>query len=453
MIKTTLVRYAVLAAGVLLNIPGFAGVTAQEAAKLKNELTPFGAERGANADGSIPAWTGGLTTPIAGDNPKGRRGNPFVNEKPLFSITTKNMGQYADSLTDGTKELLKKYPNSFRVDVYKTHRTAAAPQWVYDNTFANATRSSIKNYEPIGVFGGTPFPIPKSGEEVIWNHQLRWRPAQVITNQNWYQLLADGRTVLVSDASTRERYPYYIKESSLEQFQKNNEPFYQIAIANAGPPIREGEALLAHEFLDQTKLQTWVYLKGQRRVRKLPNGCCDTPTPAAAGLMTFDEIYTFVGRIDLFDWKLLGKKEMFIPYNVNSLMQPKTDQEILMPPHLNPSHMRWEKHRVWVIEATLRQGKRHHAPKSRYYCDEDTWLCVLADRWDANGQLWRTLWTLPFVAPEAGVQAGTFGYNDLLAGTGFVAMLFASKPVQWVMKDAGAGEEYTPDAMVSGSVR
>ncbi len=452
--RMILLRYAVALAGVLVTASASAAVTDQEAAKLKTELTPFGAERAGNADGSIPAWTGGLTTPFAGDNPTGRRGDPFANEKPLFSITAKNMEQYADKLTDGTKELLKRYPDTFRVDAYKTHRTAAAPQWVYDNTFANATRASLTDYVPKGAYGGIPFPIPKSGEEVLWNHSLRWRAPQSESTNNWYQLLADGRSVLVSEATTKERFPYYIKDSSLEQYQKNDDSFYQIVIRNSGPPIREGEALLAHEYLDQSRTQTWVYLKGQRRVRKLPNACCDTPTPAAAGVMTFDEIYTFVGRLDRFNWTLLGKKEMFIPYNVNRAMQPRTDREGLTGTHLNPDHMRWEKHRVWVVEATLREGQRHQTPKSRYYCDEDSWICVLGDRWDANGQLWRTLWTLPFVAPEVpAVITGTFGYNDLIAGTGFAAHMFNAKSKQWISKEPGSGGEFTPDALVSDSIR
>ena len=118
-----------------------AAVSADEVAKLKTDLTPFGAEKAGNKDGSIPAWAGGYTTPIAGDKVGGRRGDPFSGEKPLFSITAKNADQYADKLTDGVKAMLKKYPDSYRLDVYKTQRTAAAPQWVYDNTAKNAVRA------------------------------------------------------------------------------------------------------------------------------------------------------------------------------------------------------------------------------------------------------------------------------------------------------------------------
>ncbi|MBB1606072.1 MULTISPECIES: DUF1329 domain-containing protein [unclassified Pseudomonas] len=433
--------------------PAHSAVTDEQAQHLKSDLTPFGAQKAGNADGSIPAWTGGLTTPTAGDVPGGRRGDPFKDEKPLFSISAKDMDKYAGNLSDGTKALLKKYPE-FRLDVYPTHRTAAAPQWVYDNTFANATRAKMVDGVPTGAYGGIPFPIPQSAEEVVWNHVLRWRGMRFQHFNDWYQILADGRAVMVTDGEINEQLPYYDQNGNAEQFAKDNKPFWQVAIRNIGPPLRAGEALLAHEYLDQNKTQTWVYLKGQRRVRKLPNACCDTPTPAAAGVMTFDEMYTWTGRLDRFDWKLIGKQEMFIPYNANRLLQPTRDEQVLAGHTLNPDHVRWEKHRVWVVEANLRAGQRHQAPKSRYYCDEDTWICTLADRWDANGQLWRTLWSMPIVLPELpGMAIATFGYNDLLAGTAFVAQLHNTKDKQYVLKQGGNDLVFSPDGLAGNSVR
>src|SRR6185369_2504099 len=115
------------------------------------------------------------TKPIPGDKPNGKRGDPFKDEKPVLTINAQNVGQYGDRLTEGTKAMFKKYPDSFRVDVYTTHRTAAAPQWVYDNTFKNATRAKLSGDLVEGAFGGVPFPVPKNGAEVMWNHQLRWR--------------------------------------------------------------------------------------------------------------------------------------------------------------------------------------------------------------------------------------------------------------------------------------
>lgn len=447
--------WAAVAAATALAIPfqATAGVSPDEAAKLKSELTPLGAEKAGNKDGSIPAWTGGYTTPIAGDKPGGRRGDPFKDEKLVFSITAKNLEQYADKLTDGTKAMLKKYPDTYRVDVYKTHRTAAAPQWVYDNTFKNATRAKLVGDKVEGAFGGIPFPVPKVGAEVMWNHMLRWRGTDWQFQTNMYQLTSDGKAVLTTDGVGDQQMPYYKKDGDPESFAASGD-YWLIRLVNAGPPIRAGEAIVGRDNLDAAKSQAWVYLTGQRRVRKLPNPCCDTPAPAAAGIMSFDEIEVFTGRLERFDWKLLGKKEMIVPYNSNRLLQAKTDAEVLSKNHLNPDFVRWEQHRVWVVEATLKEGKRHQAPKSRYYCDEDTWMCVLGDRWDANGQLWKTVWSQSFVAPDLpGLVGGAMGFYDLLSGTAFVGNLYNEKKAQYPLMKPFASSHFTPDAMSAAGVR
>jgi hypothetical protein len=448
-IKLTLTAAAVLA----LASAARAGVSADEANKLKTELTPLGGEKAANKDGSIPAWNGGYTTAIPGDKPGGRRGDPFKDEKPLFSISAKNMEQYADKLSDGQKAMLKKYPETYRIDVYPSHRTAAAPQWVYDNTFKNATRAKLNGDLVEGAYGGIPFPIPKNGTEVMWNHLLRWRGASVQININQYQITSEGKAVLTTDGVVEQQMPYYFQDGTAEQFAKNSE-YWLVRVLNSGPPVRAGEAIVGRLNIDGSKDQTWVYLTGQRRVRKLPNACCDTPTPAAAGVMSFDELEVWGGRLDRFDWKLVGKKEMFVPYNANKYMQPKTDAEVLTKQHVNPDFMRWELHRVFVVEATLRQGQRHQAPKSRYYCDEDSWNCVLGDRWDANGQLWKTLWAQPFVAPDLpGNPIGAFGFNDLVSGQAFVGNLYNAKASQYAVKPRYPDSVFTPDAMAGEGIR
>ena len=436
-----------------MEMSAHAAVPAEEAARLKSELTPLGGERAANKDGSIPAWNGGLTSPIAGDKAGGRRGDPFKDEKPILTINSQNAAQYADKLSDGAQAMLRKYPQTYRIDVYKTHRTAAAPQWVYDNTAKNATRAALKGDLVEGAYGGIPFPIPKSGAEVMWNHLLRWRGTTVQLDINQYQMTADGKAVLTTDGSIEQQMPYYFQDGSPEQFAKSNE-FWMVRLKNSGPPIRAGEQLVGRSNIDGAKDQAWVYLTGQRRVRKLPNPCCDTPTPATAGVMSFDELETWNGRLDRFDWKLLGKREMFIPYNGNKLLQPKTDAAVLTQSFLNPDHVRWELHRVWVVEATLRKGQRHQAARSRYYCDEDTWGCVLADRWDAQGQLWKTLWSQTFVAPDLpGTVIGAFGFTDLLSGTGFAGNLYNAKAQQYGVKGRLSDSVFTPDAMAGEGIR
>jgi hypothetical protein len=430
--------------------------TAEEAAQLKTTLTPVGGERAGNKDGTIPEWKGGLTTPTPGFKNGGRRPDPFAAEKPLYSVTAKNMDAYEDKLSDGAKALLKKFPDTYRLDVYPTHRTAAAPQRVYDNIFRNATSARIVNGaagpQPSGAWGGIPFPIPKTGVEVMWNHLLYWRPDSFYLKFKGYLGQADGRWVNVLEASNDQYTPYYLKDSTEE---KARGEYGMVRSVNSGPPIRAGEAITGRFGLDQDKAQTWVYLTGQRRVRKLPNACCDTPTPFSAGVVSFDEVAVFLGRLDRFDWKLVGKKELLIPYNGNRTLVPTKDADVLGSRHLNPDHVRWELHRVWVVEATLREGQRHVVSKSRYYVDEDTWIAVLGDRWDAKGQLWRTLFTLPFATPDVpGVAQGSWGTYDLIAGTAFVNVLFNDQSEQYkIAPTPFADALFTADGLAADGVR
>ena len=425
--------------------------TPEEAAQLKTTLTPLGGERAGNKDGTIPAWDGGYTKAVPGFTNGGRRPDPFASEKPLYSITAKNAAQYADKLSEGVKAMLKKYPDTYRVDVYPTHRTAAAPQWVYDNTAKNAVNGKLNGLTPEGVYGGIPFPIPKSGAEAMWNHSLRWRGSDWHVDFRGIQVTADGKPVVTVDGRGDFQMPYYAKDGDAASF---NGDYWLIRLVNAGPPIRAGEAILGRENLKAERSQAWVYLTGQRRVRKLPIACCDTPTPATAGIMAFDEVDVFSGRLDRFDWKLVGKKEMVIPYNANKMLQPKVS-ELLGQHHLNPDHIRWELHRVWVVEASLAAGKRHQAPKGRYYLDEDTWTAVLGDRWDANGQLWKTMFANPIVMPDlpATVPPQQFGFYDLVSGAWYVNGVLNEKSEQYKTMPRYGNTVFTPEAMAGEGQR
>lgn len=441
---------AALLAALLGMAAAHAAVTPEEAARLKTELTPFGAEKAGNKDGSIPAWTGGYSTPIPGDKPGGRRGDPFKDDKPLYSVTAKNVDQHAGKLSDGVKALLKKYPESFRLDVYPTRRTAVAPQWVYDNTAKNALRAKLDGHKLVGAYGGVPFPMPKSGLEAIWNHKLSWRGSAWEADFNQYQITANGKVVLTTDGRIRQRMPYYFDDGSVDSFEGVH---WEVNLLNVGPPIRAGEMIVGRQHVDEEKSQSYVYLTGQRRVRKLPNACCDTPTPATAGLMSFDELSVFSGRTDRFDWKLVGKKELLVPYNQNRFLQAR-DAEIIKGQHLNPDHVRWELHRVWVVEASLAAGQRHQAPKSIYYLDEDTWLAVLGDRWDANGQLWKTLWVFNYVMPDfPGTVQQTFGFYDLLSGQAYVANVLNDKSFHHRPSKRWPTETFTGDGLAAQGVR
>jgi uncharacterized protein DUF1329 len=398
MSKTTILAtalVALLAGGQV----AMAAVTADEAAKLKTTLTPLGAEKAGNKDGSIPAWDGGITKPLPGKKLGDIPTDIFPGEKPNLQITAKNMGEYAALLSDGTRALLQKYPDSFRLDVYPTHRTAAAPQRVYDNVAKNATRCQTKDggYSISGCIGGTPFPIPKDGVEVMWNFLMRveapsieYRFKNIVGN-------ADGSHTLATRNEIAFQYPQYYEDATPENWSGE---YAMFRFNTLEPPFKAGESLVIRDGIDQKNArQAWQYLVGQRRVRRAPTVSYDTPDFVASGANYFDEVQGFFGSLDRYEWKLVGKQEMLIPYNDNALIGAKLDDAISKS-HLNPDHVRWEKHRVWVVEANVASGKRHAVPKRRYYLDEDTWLIALVDGYDAEGKLWRTTQVTPFLVPS-----------------------------------------------------
>jgi len=431
----------------------FAAVSADEAQQLKTTLTPFGSERAGNKDGSIPAWTGGLTS-APGYVKGSRRPDPFAHEKPLYSVTQKNLAEHEAKLSEGLKAMLKRYPDEFRIDVYPTHRTSAAPQWVYDNTLRNATKAKLVKGSagdyPEGAYGGIPFPIPKSGLEAMWNHELRWRAPSWQQSNKGFLITPEGRHILSSEATVTVQNPYYFQGGEAKYTGE-----YWLASGNtSAPAIRAGEGLVLRYNVDANKTQGWLYLAGQRRVRKLPNNCCDTPAPFTAGITTFDEISVWGGRMDRFDWKIVGKQEMLIPYNSNRTALVPSAEEVLGKRFIKPEHVRWELHRVWVVEANLKPGQRHVSPRSRYYLDEDSWTVVLSDRWDAQNNLARMGYALLFAAPDLpGVWGGTWGVVDLTAGSAYVQDLYNDQPKQITLQDLVPDSVFTPDYFVGGSLR
>lgn len=393
-----------------------AAVTADEAAKLKSSLTPLGADKAANKDGTIPAWDGGLTQATGakvGDVPA----NPFPNDKVVLQITAKNAAQHADKLSEGTLALLKKYPDTFRVDVYQTRRTASAPAYVYDNTFKNATRCKTKDtgWSVEGCFGGIPFPIPKDGAEAAWNMQLRVEAESLSYGFRNMVTSSDGARALATRNDINFQHPYYYKDGSPESWSGE----YLMQRFNATePPFKAGESLVFRDSIDiKNSRQAWQYLVGQRRVRRAPTVAYDTPDFVASGANYFDEVQGFLGAIDRYNWKLVGKQEMYVPYNNNGLVTAKLD-DAFTKHHMNADKTRWELHRVWVVEATVAPGKRHAVPKRRFYLDEDSWALTLMDGYDAEGKLWRTTQAYPFVVPAIpAVVIKTVSVFNLQAGT------------------------------------
>jgi hypothetical protein len=387
--KHTLVAAAIalaLSAGSAL-----AAVAPAEAAKLGASLTPFGAEKAGNAAGTIPEWTGGITqVPAAYKTPGQHHPDPFADDKPLFTITKANLDQYKTNLTPGQIAMFDTYPSSYQMPVYPTRRSGSAPQWVYDNSIKNASTAKLIDGGNgfSDAYGGIPFPIPQSGVEALWNHIARYRGTYIVRRASEVAVQRNGSYSLVT-SQQEAMFKFYNPKGTAADL--NNIMFYYLSFTKS-PARLAGGAVLVHETLDQVKepRQAWGYNAGQRRVRRAPNLAYDTPIAAADGLRTADDTDMINGSPDRYDWKLLGKKEIYIPYNSYKVTSPEVKYEdLLQVGHLNPAFTRNELHRVWVVEGTLKSSARHIYSKRTLYLDEDSWQAAVVDQYDGRGELWR----------------------------------------------------------------
>ncbi len=416
---------------------------------LKSTLTPFGALRAGNADGSIPAWTGGGLPGYKQGNP---RTLPFADEKPLFTITGTNYTQYQDRLSKGTIALLQKYPDYF-VEVFQTHRTAIAPQYVYDYIYENATSAqlSLDGNSITGAYGGIPFPIPKNGHEVIWNHELAWAGTAATFTAAAYNVTSAGELVLEAIANVWNQYPYYFENGE----SRFNGFYFQQFIVPTAPPYEAGASILTLQPVnpDSTPVEAWVYLEGERRVRRAPELQYDTPQSLAGGVTNWDEVNVFSGKLNLYDFEYIGTKEMYVPYNTNKACAATVTEQFL-PKFFNPRLTRWELHRVRVVEATVKAGARDVDARRTIYCDEDTGAAILGDVYDASGTLWKMQHLMPIILPDVPcLQAAQFFLTyDLHAG-GYSAgdTYNAATQPQWKIIPELPRSFFTPGQLASSA--
>ncbi|MCO6056887.1 DUF1329 domain-containing protein [Pseudomonas sp. MOB-449] len=426
--------------------------------QIGTQYTPWGAELPGNADGSIPAYQGPLKPPASYDtkNP-GYRPDPFASEKPLFSVTGANMGQYADQLSEGMKEMLRKYP-SFRMDIYPTHRTASYPDYYLENARKNLTACKTVNDELglSGCYGGTPFPFPKTGNEVMWNRLLKFDQFAFET-QAFTGSVVDksGTRIVTGVASMQIQYPIFDPKRTEPIGEKD---VYEMLRNDYSDPARKnGEKIVVHDSIDMvdTGRRAWQYLPGQRRVKLAPDIAYDTPSPTGAGVTVVDELALFYGALDRYNFKLVGKKEMFIPYNTYKLHDKKIcpDQVSETPNHLNPDCMRWERHRVWVVEATLKEGKRHIYPRRVLFLDEDLYGTGISDNYDATGKVYRVTHNLPFTLYESAghVTDETVTY-DLATGA-YHRSQNATMGAGWVVTAPKPDTFFSPQTMAGSGIR
>lgn len=450
-----LLRGGALSFALMLTGTAVAAVTPEQAAQLQTTLTPIGAERAASADGHIPAWDGGLAKANLSLLANGTPADPFADEQPLFSIDASNYTQHQDHLSPGQIALLRAYPSSLRLPVYPSHRSMAVPDAVAQAAARNATNARLSNggNGVEGFAGVVAFPMPQNGLEVLWNHITHNRNAS-------FSLVTDSAAPQKDGTYSIMTTQQYFTRAEAVQGQVPDQArniLYYYSHRLTAPSRLVGEVVLVHETLDQVAEPrlSWVYSAGQRRVRRAPSVAYDTAGPTTAGLRTADSRDMFNGAPDRYDWQLVGKKTLYVPYNSYRLASPELSYKALIQPgHVNPQATRYELHRVWEVVATLKPGMRHIYSKRHYFIDEDTWAILAADHYDSRGELWRIGEAHSFYHPsgQTAVNAMEVTY-DLNNGRYLASGLTNEQRQPFDFSYRASVSDYSPGALRSKGLR
>lgn len=394
------------AAIVFIAGPVFAG------GQLTADLTPTGAIKAGNAEGSIPEWTGGITAVPGSYRPGGYHTDPFADDKPLYTITSQNWTQYKDKLSEAHQSFFQKYPD-YVISVYPTRRSASFPDYVYEALKKNAGSAQLKN-EGNAIEGGSitsPFPVPENGLEAVWNHLLRFRSQSLFREKEESVVIAGPKQYITYKIDTSVMFPYsnpgmtYNSPGNILVYYKQN---------IFSPPSSAGTLLLAHEMLNKVKekRRSWLYNPGLRRVNRAPFISYDTYAPSSEGVRTYDQFDMYNGATDRYDWTLEGRKEIIVPYNAYKLASQRPVAENILWPHfMNPDYTRYELHRVWKVTATLKKGSNHLYARRTFYLDEDSWQILITEQYDGRGELWHcseshtiNYYEAPLILPTADVH-------------------------------------------------
>jgi hypothetical protein len=451
--KLTLLSSAV---ALVISCGAVAKISQEQVARLGNDLTPLGAEKAANADGSIPAWTGGILTAPAGYTPGDHHPDPFADDKILFTIDSANVSQYSELLSPGQIKLFEIYPETYKMHVYQTRRSASFPQYVYDATKKIATEAELieGGNGIINAAIGIPFPIPATGLEVIWNHLLRYRGVAASRNGGQAAPTASGAYTIIG-FDEQIMFKYSDPAATAEALTAEN-ILFRFKQSVTSPARLAGTALLVHETMDQVKTprQAWTYNTGQRRVRRAPNVAYDAPGTASDGLRTTDDFDMFNGSPDRYNWKLVGKQELYIPYNSYKLHSNNLKYaDILQPGHINPEPVRWEKHRVWVVEATLKDNMRHVYGKRVFYIDEDSWQIHVADLYDNRDEMYRVAFAHGLNYYEVPTQWSTLEVYHDLNSRRYIAIGLDNEDRMYNFSESLTDADFTPAALRRAGTR
>jgi len=309
-------------------------------------------------------------------------------------VNKDNAAQYADTLTPGQAAMIKAYPD-YKLNVYQSRRTCALPQAVYDATKVNAKTAALAGGGDSlsGILMGIPYPLPFDAYEIVWNHNLRYRGYKMTRT---FASAAPTRTGVLTPVIVQDQAIFGYASPHNTSFKALDNVSLRYIQETLAPARRSGQLLLVHETVDPAigERRSWQYSTGNTnsapRVQRTSAVNYDHPQIYSDAMSTADSFDVFSGPLDHYNWTVLGKEERLVAYNSYKLASNTLKyDDIIKPGHLNQDLVRYEKHRVWSVEATLKPSERHVYSRRVAYFDEDGGNMVGGELYDARGGLWR----------------------------------------------------------------
>ncbi|MDC3163446.1 DUF1329 domain-containing protein, partial [Pelagibacteraceae bacterium] len=321
-----------------------------------------------------------ITTPLKEFKPElDSYPDPYSDDQIILTINADNYEEYKESiLTPGQIKMFETYPKTFKMNIYPSRRSCAVPNEVLELTIENA--NLIDEGEGVeGVVGSIPFPYPDEALHHVWNHILRYRGVEIYGASPFYIINPDGtRTYGAGEAIAKNFWNPFVRNE-----KKGLQGMLMTKVTH--PPRLADASTLVIESLNafETPRKAWVYNPGTRRVRRAPDITYDYKPSASQGLTTVDQVDGFNGAKDRYHWSDLGTQLRLMPYNAYKFHETPIE-DILTPYHVNQDYLRYELVNVNVVEAKLKNDKRHIIPNRIMYFDTDSHNMLVEETYDDN---------------------------------------------------------------------
>ncbi len=308
--------------------------------------------------------------------------DPFSSDQILITINIDNYTEYMDSiLTPGQIKMFETYPETFKMNVYPSRRSCAVPPEVLELTDKNALLID-EGEGVVGIVGSIPFPNPTEALHHVWNHILRYRGVEIYGASPFYIINPDGtRTFGAGEAVAKNFWNPFVRDE-----KKGLQGMLMTKVTH--PPRLADASTLVIESLNafKTPRRAWVYNPGTRRVRRAPDITYDYKPSAAQGLTTVDQVDGFNGAKDRYNWSDIGSQLRLMPYNAYKFHETPVE-ETLTPHHVNQDYLRYELVNVNVVEAKLKDDKRHIIPQRIMYFDADSHNMLIEETYDDENRI------------------------------------------------------------------